>query len=272
MNSIILLLTACINPGKMPYTHLIDKSERLRQYKTAIDFYLRKTEFPIVFAENSNTDISIDYQNEISKGRIELLTFDGNDNKQRGKGYGEANILEYALNHSQLISKNSYIVKITGRLIVENINIILRNPFPFQKSNSICCSFHSDLNFSDSRFFCAPVEFFTFFIMHKEQINDNQDIFFEHILANCVIKSEIPCYPFWKEPSIIGTSGSTGEKYNGNNTSAYHQKQYRLYILKQILSLTKQSHKYSIIHIILYRCMYATLKIWDNFGAKLINV
>jgi len=262
MNKIVLLLTGCINPGDMPFTHLKNKDERMRQYKNAIDYYLRETDYPIVFAENSNTDISENYHKDIYEGRIEFITFDGNNNKQKGKGYGEAYIIEYALKETTLISKNDLIVKITGRLIIENINDVIKKTFPLQKKGSITCSFHSDLQFADSRIFCAPQDFLHVFVSHKDEINDYQNIYFEHILAKYALSSKLALYPFWIEPIINGESGSTGIKYSGKKANTpLHQYQYRSYILKQVLIIAKLSPVISSSYYTFYLLLYIAYRI-----------
>lgn len=162
----ILLLTGCINPNGMPFTSLTDNSARKEQYIKAINYYLHHTDLPIVFAENSNTDISNHFQQAISRNRIEFLTFSGNNKKNRGKGYGEAEIIEYALNNSQFItSSNSQcaIVKITGRLIVENIKEIINKRFYFQRDNSIVVSYNTAFTLADSRVILAPLNFYISF-------------------------------------------------------------------------------------------------------------
>ena len=59
-NKYVIVLTACINPGKMIHTSLTDVDIRRRQYEDALEFYLLQTDYPIVFVENSGTDISGD--------------------------------------------------------------------------------------------------------------------------------------------------------------------------------------------------------------------
>ena len=54
----ILLLTGCINPAGMSYTTLINPEERKKQYVDAIHFYLSKTNYPIVFSENSEEKVT----------------------------------------------------------------------------------------------------------------------------------------------------------------------------------------------------------------------
>ena len=67
----ILLLTGCINPNGMPFTALNNKEERQNQYVKALHFYLSQTSYPIVFTENSGTDISILFKEDIESGRME---------------------------------------------------------------------------------------------------------------------------------------------------------------------------------------------------------
>lgn len=213
----ILLLTGCINPNSMPFTALTDYSVRKEQYTKAINYYIHHTDFPIVFAENSNTDISNSFQQAISCNRIEFLTFYGNNNKNRGKGYGEAEIIEYALNNSQFIASSNRecaIVKITGRLIIENLKDIVNKRFIFQRQNSIVVSYNSDFTLADSRVIIAPFNFYISFLKNKELINDFNNTYFEIVLSDSIKQSKnFHYYPFYIEPQITGISGSTGEEY-----------------------------------------------------------
>ena len=257
----IILLTACINPGDMPQTFLKDNNERLRQYRHALDFYLNKTNYPILFVENSGTDISEPYCSYIESGRLEVLFFYGNQEKKKGKGYGEAKILEYALYNSSFIKDESIIIKITGRLIVENINEIINHRFPFQKDNSIVCSFNSDCKFADSRIFCAPTSFLKSFVKHKNEIDDSNNIYFEHILSQQALGNNESVYPFWVEPSILGVSGSTGRVYYGKETTTKHSRQYRIYVLEQALYLGSRYKKKNILIQTVYQILHLLYKV-----------
>ena len=231
----ILLLTGCINPLGMSYTSLTDTEERQRQYIKAIHYYLSHTTYPIVFTENSGTDISSRFKAYISSNRVEFLTFHGNHDKQRGKGYGECKIIEYALSHSQLIrnQQNKYIAKITGRLIVRNIVTIARLHtflFPQQK---VFCAINSDLSFPDSRLIMAPIAFYLKLLGKKDKINDKNGYFFEHAL--CDTLKEISSYysPFFICPQIEGMSGSTGEYYTEEPKSLSFHYRYAKFAFSQ---------------------------------------
>ena len=91
----LLFLTACVNPKGMAYTKLSNPEIRLQQYKDALNWYLENTSMKILLVENSGCDFSDVYQKQIREGRLEFICYDGNDfDRKRGKGYGEAAIME----------------------------------------------------------------------------------------------------------------------------------------------------------------------------------
>ena len=266
----IILLTGCINPNGMPFTTLTENSIRKAQYINAIDFYLKNTNFPIIFAENSGTNISNSYIDYIKNNRLALLSFQGNENKKKGKGYGEAQIINYALSHSHIInstSNNCFIIKITGRLIINNINQVVCKRMFLQKNDSIVCSLNSTLTFADSRIVIAPISFFKSFLNHKEEIDDTNKIFFENILLNCIIQERrFHYYPFNIEPQITGQSGTTGKKYEPYTPSLKRRRRYLIYALRIILKFDRDISNNKIKkHIrLLYQIIYYGLKIIDK--------
>lgn len=223
MTDCIILLTACINPDGMPLTTLTDVGVRKQQYHDAINFYLTHTNLPIVFAENSGTRLDI-HDSE----RFEMLCFDGNKDKTHGKGFGECEIIEYALTHSRFINKDTVIIKITGRLIVHNIqSVITQTKF---MGNRVLCCMHSDLSFADSRIFSCPATFMKKFVSNKYLINDFKDMYFENVLAS-QLKQERIYFPYLIEPQITGVSGSTGATYYINKTKLSYKWRYIRYQL-----------------------------------------
>ena len=106
----IILLTSCVNPNCMPFTALSDINVRKQQYLDALRFYVNNTPLPIVYVDNSNVDIK-EYNviSNIVDDRLELLSFDGNHDKKHGKGYGESEIIDYAIQHSNIINSNKFL-------------------------------------------------------------------------------------------------------------------------------------------------------------------
>src|SRR5574344_865877 len=239
----VILLTACINPDGMAFTKLTDSGERKRQYLEALNYYATNTSLPIVFAENSNTDISL-FLNPLPNNNIEILTFDGNHDKIHGKGYGEAEIIEYAVKNSKYIDKTTCIIKITGRLIINNIKQLIRQlNLGILPSSSIICSLNSDFTFADSRIIIAPCTFYQLFLKNKDLIDDNKGVYFENVLCTTLKEQCTYSYfPFLVEPQVVGISGSLGIRYDEDNQSIRFKLNYLIYRLQQQRTLTESAH------------------------------
>lgn len=259
----VILLTACINPNGMAFTRLTDPTERKRQYVEAVDFYLKNTRLPIVFAENSNSDISCLFPNQISIGRLEIITFKGNEDKYRGKGYGEAEIIEYAIAHSKFIKDNCFLIKITGRLIVENIRSIFHVHRVLKLNKAIQFSTNSKFKFADSRLVIFPLSFVKCFLNRKLQIDDSKGAYFEHVLLNTIKEEQTFYYlPFLVEPQILGISGSTGKEYNFKYNTLYNQAMYLNYQLWLVLKYPLFSlRRMGILQAYFIRIVYYLIKL-----------
>lgn len=214
----VLLLTACINPNGMLFTKLQDCNIRLGQYRNALNWYLANTNYPIIFVENTNTYIGSEYQTYIDSGRIEFITFEGNNfPRHLGKGYGEALILKKALEESTLLKKNTLIIKITGRLIIKNIKELVKESLKKQTVASSTCLNRKGEGFCSSYFIILPLEFLKdYFLPLTNKIDDSKGIYFEHILYNAIviwINKGNKIHSFYRCIDTIGESGSTGTKY-----------------------------------------------------------
>lgn len=215
-NNKVILLTGCVNPNGMPQTVLQNPEIRKQQYVSAIRYYLKKVQIPIVFVENSNTDISHKFQKEVNDGRIEFVVFNGNDfDKKRGKGYGEAIMIEYALSHARFLKVASFVIKITGRLIIDNINELVREMKSPDVVYANLIRGHCGME-RRSYFFGTPIPFLYDFISQKDLIDESAMVYFERHLYNESLR--------WKEnggvvkelwhPIIVsGISGSNGKNY-----------------------------------------------------------
>jgi hypothetical protein len=138
----ILLLTATITPP----TDAInlarkDPAVRLDDYVNALKFYLplvTQCIDYIIFAENSNSDISclkaLVEEAKLSD-KVEFMVFYGLDYPPSyGRGYGEFKLIEHVMNHSKFINTypESIIWKLTGRYIIRNLcHIIATKPPEF---------------------------------------------------------------------------------------------------------------------------------------------
>lgn len=242
--STVLLLTACINPKGMCKTVLTDTAQRLEQYLEALRFYLKAIPNRVVFVENTDYDISSYFTKEIEQGRLECLSFNGNDyDKSLGKGYGEALIIEYAIVNSVFLKDASTIIKVTGRVKCCNIKTVVKS---LQDKNVVYSDFMRQKQYYDllpSVVVAAPFAFWKLFVDKKEGINDTEGIFFEHILKKSVEEwlsiggrhSYFLCPVF-----LCGMSGSTGESYAKKHTRLkwmVKSLMYHLYVKNKLFAI-----------------------------------
>ena len=252
----IILLTSCVNPNGMPFTALSDINVRKQQYLDALRFYVNNTPLPIVYVDNSNVDIK-EYNviSNIVDDRLELLSFDGNHDKEHGKGYGELEIIDYAIKHSNIINsnKNVSIIKITGRLVIVNIMTILNqlkyNILP--SSNSVICSMNSDFSMADSRLLIAPLNFYKRLIENRMAINDSEGVYLEHVLCSLIKKQNLYAFhTFFSEPQYQGVSGSTNNTYEAKKHTFREKIRYAEYVISQIFMFPYAKKKHFHVHFI----------------------
>ena len=214
--NLTLLLTACINPNGMPGNILTNIAEREAQYIEALKFYLENTPFRVVFVENTLHDFSNRFAHYKQNGRLEYITFKGNDyNKKLGKGYGEGQIIKYAFKNSKFLKDADNIMKITGRL--QLLNILKCNILPPPKTLISNLVITGSEILSQSYIFTAPKRFYNeYFIPEVESIDDSKNYYFEKYLYDKIeewVKAGNR-HEFFKYPlKVIGNGGTDGHAY-----------------------------------------------------------
>ena len=187
--NIVVLLTACINPGETCLVERKNPAQRLADYKKALLFWLKCQSLQnIVFCENSGADLAelrelVRTNNTYGK-TIEFLSFYGQPPlPSLGKGYGEMRIISYALEHSTAVRDADFVLKVTGRLIINNVQKIIDGASRITDVHVLCDLSHS-LSFADSRVFLATPSFLSgYLVPFLDLINDSAGIYFEHVLA-----------------------------------------------------------------------------------------
>ena len=213
--NVVLLITACINPNSSHMLKLRNVDERKRQYIKAIEWYFRNTPYFIVFAENSDTPMTI--PEEILKSeRFEYLKWkELPEVPDRGKGYKEAKIHEKVMAESKLYSIADIVVKITGRLIMTNIVKSIKsikNP-----SNILLMSnFGWKFKYQDTRFIIAGK--LAFEELQKANSKIDTTVGMEEAYAAesvKLIRDGKVDYELSKYlPNVIGVGGGTAENYS----------------------------------------------------------
>lgn len=217
-----LLITGAIDISafQVPYTRLTDTKVRLQQYidslEYAIDNYHRIHQ--IVFCEN--TGYRYDYSELLKKAEqkgkeLEIISFSGNYQtiQVKGKGYGEGEIVEYALKNSRTLQNCVFFYKLTGRIMVRNMDQLMdRSP----SDNTFI--FFSDLK---GRFEKGKVRTLFYKVntsFYKQNLidaymeaDDNRHHYLEHVFYDRLAK--IPLPSFGKFPDFAGIQASTGKLY-----------------------------------------------------------
>lgn len=226
----VILMTACVCPNGTAYTVLQDSSIRKSQYLEAIDYYLQNTDFKIVFCENSGVDLWDEISSEKKHARLEYITFNGNDyNKEFGKGYGESKIILHAILNSRFLKSASYIIKITGRVKVLNINDISTSlPANHFEKKIIKIDFSSEQGRISSVCFLASKNWLRG-VMEKygEKIRDDGAINFEGALYLGIVES--PHLVILRyNPQLDGISAGVNMPYRNHKEIVHKRNHYHI--------------------------------------------
>lgn len=124
----VLVMTGTVNVNGCEQLVRADACTRAVDYYIAVRWFLENTGLRLVFVENSGHNLQ--FLEGLQKGypeRLELLSFLGNNFPRHwGKGYGERVALNYAIEYSKFLERETYFGKMTGRLYIENMGEILQ--------------------------------------------------------------------------------------------------------------------------------------------------
>lgn len=256
----VILLTATINPNGTSNTKLLNIDARKNQYLEAIKFYIEYTHLKIIICENTGFDFTPFFDNN-NKNELECLCFRGNDyDKSRGKGYGEALIIKYAIENSKFIREADTIIKITGRVKILNINEII-NLIRYQKRESIGIEFWGK-NWIQSICFVSHKDWL--YNMIKDKLNHLDDrlfnfqkMMYQHLYST--INPDI----FSIYPIVYGISGKTNLPYSNN--TLIQRKIDNYYGLKEMFKNKSMRLSYFLICNKFF-CMLIYKKILDIYN------
>ena len=187
-----LLLTATVQPADVIYCDRNAMQQRLDDYLHAFRFWLGEPLVSrIVWVENSGFDLK-PFRDMVARlgmqgKKVELLGFtQAPFDRNLGKSYGEALIIQHALNHSALLAEETLILKGTGRYVPINFFKV----WPQVRASDrfdVMANFYSHPDVCDSRFFACSRAFLQKYLMPvTPRIHDGNGFYFEHALAAAV--------------------------------------------------------------------------------------
>lgn len=218
----VLLLTGAIDIGSfnVPSTTIVDIRERLSQYIYSIDYAIThyKSISEIVFCEN--TDYVFDYsplkaKALINSKKLEVISFKGDyaSIQRLGKGFGEGEIIKKALNTSELMQHCSVFFKLTGRLVVKNMDQIVAAT----KSDNSFIYYPKTIykipeDHIETYFYKVDKNLYINHLIdaHKN-IDESRFRYLEHLFYEHL--SSIDLQSFKLTPLISGFSGTSGNSY-----------------------------------------------------------
>lgn len=211
----VILITGCIKVNhKVPFLEFKDQNKRLREYLLTLKWAAKeKMITEIVFCENSGYKYNFEkYVNQINPEiPFEYLTFKGDEKMAiiRGKGYGEGEIIKYALKNSMFLNKCDIFCKITGKLRIKNLSLlgIQRN-----------CNMFMNYKFSkavDTRFYVIKRKDYEMYLKDAyKEVRDRAGNYLESVFYRNLKAHHVKYRCFLQVPQVEGISGSVGRAYD----------------------------------------------------------
>lgn len=210
----VLLITGTIQVDtNMPFVSIRDIDARLKAYFETIKWAIEKSPFyKIVFCENSEYHlqyVQMDSMAETRNKRFEYITFRGDKEKiiKQGKGYGEGELISYALENSQLLKHADYFCKITGRISVENINSCIR------EIRNYFMNVEGEKKISTCLYCVKILDYKKIFREVYKEVDDENGLYLEHVFYKKAKEKRFHYRCFYELPLLKGISGSTGISY-----------------------------------------------------------
>jgi hypothetical protein len=230
--AIPILLTSSIIAHDLG-VKLQDSRLRLLHALESIDQWLKiNSHFTLVLCDGSNFDLSEPVRERFPNANIECLRFNNDPQKVKelGRGYGEGEIVRFAVEHSETIKSAGAFSKCTSKLWVGNYlkclnywngSLLIKGVFldafsPMRKTR---------LHHIDTRFFIANRDFYQRNFLHAHQSIDVsrgfglEECFKKIVMEKHIEETFLPIYPH-----ILGMGGGTGRYYSESKIRLWKEK------------------------------------------------
>ena len=227
MIKICIFLTGTIKPPNSSWVARPNYTDRERDYYEAIQTYL-KLGLPVTFVENSNTVSDKILKAAEGISNFEYLTFESLKSI-KGKGHGEKEIIDYAYENSKNVNNADWVIKITGRYQIDNIEEVIR---ALETVNAdALANFGRNLIWADTRIIFLKKDFyFKYFGPFLEKyLDEENNILFEKVFARSLhqlIADGGKFLPWPKYPFYRGINGANGKQIKFN---LYRKNKFRVY-------------------------------------------
>ena len=239
LQTIPLLLTSSIVASDVG-VNLKSIDARLHHTYECIDEWLKiDPTIPIVICDGSDYDLSFSIGKKFPKANIETLHFQNTIEKINayGRGFGEGEIVKYAILNSRVISSYKCFAKCTSKLWVDNFSecrtlwndeFLCKGVF-----DNVFSPLHKiKLKHIDTRFYLAKTDFYKENLLNAHYFIDLESGFGLEECFKQVLSEKLDTIKMFKiQPIISGVGGGTG-KYYKNTWVRIQKEKARLFVLR----------------------------------------
>jgi hypothetical protein len=217
-----LLLTSSVFVSA-PFVGLSDPKERAELTLASIKQWIDIAgDLNIVICDGSGYDFTKDVAERFPQAKIECISFKNSAKlvADYGKGYGEGEIINYALEHSEFLRNSDYFVKCTSKLWVKNFpaifnrwNNVFQCQFGLEKPKSIRRALP---HIVDTRFYIIRKSYYRdHFSGAYKNVRDREGYYLENSFRDVVVGDRLRASSilFPIPPLIEGVAGTSGNAY-----------------------------------------------------------
>jgi hypothetical protein len=221
--------------------NLNDPDSRISFTLEAIEKWLEiSPDLQLVICDGSGFDFSPIVRSKFPRSNIECLYFENNKEMVRklGKGYGEGEIVQYAILHSTYIEGADYFAKCTSKLWVNNFFECFK-----EWNGKLLCKGYFDNVFSpkatefsyiDTRFyFVSKSVYMKDFATAHFNVGGEKGLSLEHCFRDVIINKKYSNVLFKVHPDISGVGGGSGTYYKKNNLKRSMKEALRLWLIQK---------------------------------------
>ncbi len=227
-----ILITSSITPHD-PGVQLSDPQQRLFHAMESIAQWVRVAPGSrLILCDGSNFDFRPIVEEKFPHMEIECLSFENNHAKilTHGRGYGEGEIIKFALEHSVFLRSTAAFAKCSSKLWVENYPECLRHfqgnclfSGVFKNTFSILKSV--EMIQVDTRFYIVRNDFYrNNLIDAHHEISLATGFGLEDSFHRALIDSKQEGYLFTTPPVIMGVGGGTGKYYKAGRMRLWKER------------------------------------------------
>ena len=216
-----VLLTSCIIVADHS-VKLKDPSERIRHTVESMEKWLNLGPgVRLVVCDSSGFDFSQIAKDKFPQAAIECLAFEADRDlvQYHGKGYGEGEIVKFAVQNSTYIKQADFFAKCTAKLWVENFHQCLgewNGEFLCKGTFLNVFSFRKTLfDHVDTRFYLVSKDFYWKYLAAVHlNLGGETGLSIEDSFRDVVLSNKMQGVMFSTPPLIGGVGGATGKYYN----------------------------------------------------------